>query len=112
MPLYPKTSAGPTGHGLMAVFGEPVERLGADVANTAALETVSAIRTVDRVADYQETGLRVWRYVDYLDVPTLEKKGLAAGQYVRFAGDGTKWWLGDEMPYRDGWTRFPLGKYG
>lgn len=113
MALYPKTSAGPAAHGLLAVFGEPVERLGSDVANSAALETVTAIHTTDRVADYQETGLRVWRYVDYLDVPTLAKKGLARGQYVRFPDDGAvKWFLADEIPNEDSWTRFPLQKYG
>ena len=115
MPLYPKTGEGPAAHALLTVFGEAVERLGTDVSNAATLETVTAIHTIDKVADYQETGLRVWRYVDYLDVPTLEKKGLACGQYVRFPdGDSrtTRWFLADEIPYGDGWTRFPLQKYG
>lgn len=127
-PLYLRTSEGPAAHALLSVFGECVEILGPvapprrvppeTCAEAASLGEVIAIHKEDRVPDYQETGLRVWRHVDYLDVPTGKEGGLACGQYVRLPADCDKdndnicWYLADEVPDRDGWTRFVLQKYG
>lgn len=132
-PLYRRTGDGAARHGLETAYGERVQLVDHDGSPdvgedpTALLEPVATVgfHQVDRVADFQEGGIRVWRYVDALYVATARVQAVtdgdgnprfAPGRYVRFPDSpepevrDRTWYLVDALPDGDGWTKFTLQK--
>ena len=134
-PLYLRTGDGAARHGLETVHGERVQLVNADGTADVGddpeepLDPVATvgIHQVERVEDYQEGGLRIWRYVNALYIATVRVQAVVdgdssprfvPGRYVRFPDSAEPevreptWFLVDSLPDGDGWTRFPLQKYG